>query len=1217
MLGCFENSEVAMHPGAGGRFKQFWKRKSLRNGLGSVLILGMSLGRVLGEVHESGSAVLRSPSSNQRVQEVELIQVQPYDPSGGWKIRRFSSKTVSSIGTAIFGRDVDLRKSLRDLLSENKGIESYFSMEEQNSLVDRAVKDFEQSGGTTGDNEGAIRAIRQIGMKIVGTIAEKVLEKKGIKSSKSRGYWVKRIIEPFLACGSKAQSYLEADGCLESLLASFQQNIGLALTHEIFQQELTGAAKNPRALQLKLDQGYRKCVGLLPEGAGRVENCVLQAFRDGTSEVSREALNQKLRSLFSASVATQIQKKVWPGYQACLKRCKSSEEFQICIDQLVIDAGSNAAEEKVFSDSGVAISFPDPKERRGVARVAFETFKECGGKLKKGKSQSGALIDTSTCENRVENKISYIVAKRDFLVSAQTNLGEGTPNAIAAASIGHKKLESCGTFDQSKSSRHTCLRGAVFEVAIAISSLRIDQDMPPDVFSSKPGVKDTLIKEFTQCLDKELPLDVTNQKLRDEKLGKCTGALRRRGALIGAEHRLREILGAEYRESNLDPFSKCLGQYPSTEIMDGCKLELTRDSAKFAARTIIPKEIKSYVVQLGPIDSQVSQGIDRFQESVIQGIQSCLQKGLIREKAAKADSIVSSCFKSGIGKIIKRLAEIQFDLETSKLYLERNAEWLKIRGGFLDDLDRCALESDPPQASKERSVDEYLEIIKACTNGVADKVTSVIAEDQLKTASDSYFQDTATTNFSAERLRLERDVREPFKRCMETLTPGDSDGRRRCSEILQREAMWTIGPAVGRARVMDQLGTDLYTQSKKTIEEVESSLRSCLVKAKSGPNLSDELAQCLKSYVVKLSDEAGNLKARSKLKEILGTKEYAAASGRVDKAIGEFRACLRNLQNMGFGPVLMSAVDDCARNLHENSMGVVQESVMGWMGAPSSKSDPRYAARALVVEALPCLDGLIEKDASGGSSASVKDQAEGMLEPLVKMIKEYIDYDASRAHQELRAILESLKEDLKVTGPREARKKLLSLLVEKGALDQLIKSTVKAEVGGALISLPEEEKFSNEVTKRLLQNRVFDAVFSGPGGKYISYRIVSGLLEPVLLEGRSIDDPGIEKAKSQIRVDIGHLLAKSPEFGDVLIEASVQKGINDLNPITRYFAGVLYGDQALSWEKVRGSKPGKQAEDYIRELILKPKLTGTELSKDEYEKRIGIAKELVSRAIQG
>ncbi|MBY0414475.1 MAG: hypothetical protein K2Q18_09930, partial [Bdellovibrionales bacterium] len=124
------------------------------------------------------------------------------------------------------------------------------------------------------------------------------------------------------------------------------------------------------------------------------------------------------------------------------------------------------------------------------------------------------------------------------------------------------------------------------------------------------------------------------------------------------------------------------------------------------------------------------------------------------------------------------------------------------------------------------------------------------------------------------------------------------------------------------------------------------------------------------------------------------------------------------------------------------------------------------------------------------------------------------------------------------------------------------------------------------------------------------------LLRPVLIENKDMQDVAFKTNMENIKEQVVKLLLYSPKFGDQVIKLGVQHQMDSMNGITKFFAKALYGGDSLQWEKVRMTKDGKKAEEFIRDNVLLPKFKGIEQTTAEKKKINAEAEKLVKKAVK-
>ena len=128
--------------------------------------------------------------------------------------------------------------------------------------------------------------------------------------------------------------------------------------------------------------------------------------------------------------------------------------------------------------------------------------------------------------------------------------------------------------------------------------------------------------------------------------------------------------------------------------------------------------------------------------------------------------------------------------------------------------------------------------------------------------------------------------------------------------------------------------------------------------------------------------------------------------------------------------------------------------------------------------------------------------------------------------------------------------------------------------------------------------------------------LVKTVLEPILVQGKSMNSPELKTAQKILKRDIAEVMLKHQEFGEMLMDSFVQQGIDNTGGITRFFGELWYGKKAFQWSHVKNTTHGIAAATYIREQILRPKFLGEEIHEEEMKRRLNRANELVRTAVK-
>jgi hypothetical protein len=138
-------------------------------------------------------------------------------------------------------------------------------------------------------------------------------------------------------------------------------------------------------------------------------------------------------------------------------------------------------------------------------------------------------------------------------------------------------------------------------------------------------------------------------------------------------------------------------------------------------------------------------------------------------------------------------------------------------------------------------------------------------------------------------------------------------------------------------------------------------------------------------------------------------------------------------------------------------------------------------------------------------------EAGSIEEKLLKLLGGYVNYDSTRADKQFSDMLTEVSKEWKTAGADSARKKLLEVFANSGMADQLLKSMVKESFSGL------SGKVSAEIAKKLSDKANLDSALSDESLATLRPFLLSGMLEPVLVEGKALDSSSVLHAYRDIR----------------------------------------------------------------------------------------------------
>ncbi len=417
-----------------------------------------------------------------------------------------------------------------------------------------------------------------------------------------------------------------------------------------------------------------------------------------------------------------------------------------------------------------------------------------------------------------------------------------------------------------------------------------------------------------------------------------------------------------------------------------------------------------------------------------------------------------------------------------------------------------------------------------------------------------------------------------------------------CTADLTKEATKSIVLSYEKKQIKEQINAD---KTPSQLKPVEDQFIACMNAPSKPENNSAALDECTKVFSLDFARILGALKLTSLMESVLGTQHFNEQKSIIDSMLDKYNECLDDLTKYSLNDGLLDKLNICTSGLERRGVNFVTDTFNSWMS-----TEEKDAATTMVknqfASFLPCLSGLMP---AAPYSQRLQQNVDSALKPMAILISQFIEYSPENAKQSIEQIINKLTGQLKdVDKNPESRKELIYLLYQNGALDQFLKSMVRAQVKEAIEKMPETE-MPKALRALLLSKENFDKIFSSEEGNVIKELVMDKILKPALLEQASLSSPAMIAGMDAIKGRVTKMLVYSPDFGDQIIKVSIQDKINDMNGFTKVIAKLIYGPNSLDWEKVRMTKNGKAAEEYIRDNFLLPKFKGEKLSSAE-EKNI-------------
>ncbi len=450
-------------------------------------------------------------------------------------------------------------------------------------------------------------------------------------------------------------------------------------------------------------------------------------------------------------------------------------------------------------------------------------------------------------------------------------------------------------------------------------------------------------------------------------------------------------------------------------------------------------------------------------------------------------------------------------------------------------------------------------------------------------------------------------VNKKFKSCLGN-NPSDTV-LNSCIGDLTKGATKSIVLAYEKKQIKDQLNAD---STPEKLKPVEDAFVACTEKNYPTDQVSKSLDECTKQFALDFARTLGELKLTSLMKSVLGSDNYAGQKKNIDDMLGKYNQCLDGLKQYSMEDGLLDKLTTCTDDLQRRGVNFVTNTVNTWMST-EEKDAATIMVKNEFANFIPCLSALLP---ASPYDPNMDKNVTSVLKPVALLLAQYIEYSPEDAKRTLEDITKKLSSDLKdVASNPASRQELIDMLYKNGALDQFLKSMVRAQVKTAIDATPESD-LPKDIRAALLKKENFDAMFATAEGKAIKDMVMEKMLKPILMEQASMSSPLITAGMDAVKDRVVKMLVYAPSFGEQIVKSSIQNKINDMGGFTRFFAKAIYGKNSLNWDKVRATDSGKAAEKYIQDNYLLPKFNGKTMTKEEEKKIMGEAEKLVTTAVK-
>lgn len=976
------------------------------------------------------------------------------------------------------------------------------------------------------------------------------------------------------------------------------RNIGLGIGYEMVLQEMWPDFTKGVA------EGYSKC--LFFQGTNldsRVKPCIVYTMRKaverfGLAKVAQAAEQQ------APSTATALINRVKPAFVECVSKAEDRKAFNECADLLTISAGAEISSEAVNTNAQVLLHFPQASERKVVAQTARNVFTSCMEEEKKT-PRSGNL-STDSCVLRVKLETARAVAHALFASNLKKQ-GLPTPTTKKIQSQVSRALDSCWNSTGTLERNNECMRGAVETLVTLVAETKLTSEIPASLTKREPKLRQQLVDSVRACIKNNLPKNLMESTASAKKVEDCAASLLKSAAIKVAAHEIEEVLRGKTTDlksaglvvKNLvhKNFSACLGPLPDEKRLAKCSASLKRLAGVEVARLLFKEEIEKFVRENGGLRSfGISQeDQNSYLAELLEKHTKCLVGKVQEDKPEQADAAVDICFKNSIQSLATYLARLVFQKKL-KENLPDSKSGAIISEKFVRDFNSCLKEKEEPA----HTVNAYVANISNCSARLRNPYTLEIGKIQLDAALE---QNLKGEDLQEERQRIKSEVLNALSSCIEKLTADDENGRDKCVNQTKKQA--TLAIAIEATR--EQTRTFLRVLDlPKEIEALERTLAKCLEQQNAD--------LCAKEHAQAVAKALGSIKIRSTLADALGEKGFSEIKNELTKAEVAYFSCVDKIPGRKIHDDFIRQLEACGATLEAGGIALVQQHLSVRMERPGeSKEEQRIKAEIAIV--MPCLDDLLPQSPMKEFAISQIDP-EGLLLPIARMIADYVNFDSENADKDFNSILKQLERDLAAAGPKEARVRLLDLLLSSGMLDRMLRSMALSEVRKSLDELPAEDKLPEALKKVLLDKLTIESALNSEAMDKIRPLLTEKILKPVLIDGRSLTDPAQKAAIKILEAEIAGALLDSSQFGSSLVSGAVQKQIDaeSRGSLSRWlFTKVGF---SYDWDKLRQTEAGRQAEKYVKEQMIRPRITGVNLSADEMAKRKKEAARLIKEAVK-
>lgn len=1078
-------------------------------------------------------------SGNEDLLKVPLVPNAAYDPrkEEGRGLKEF----VSSLGVMIAGPGTDIGKDISEKLA-NPALLAYFPDAAERERIARKIGDdvkhrYLSEGYSNHQVNAAMRAATD---QLVNLVVPRVLQKEGVKNGTRARIWAGKILAPFDQCMAAAISYLEGKKCTEPLESALMKNVGLAMTYELSRQEFGAATAGTRPAD------YNHCLhSESPDANARVRTCAVAGVRKAASAFGRARVLAVASKQMPPAAATQLASQVMPAFDKCIQAASERKGFVKCGDKLIETAGTAIAGQAVLTDKRIITYFPALQDRNRVADAGRDAFARCmAGNEKASRRDANGTLQTDNCVTFVRLETARTVAGEVFRATILQNMPFASPEVRAGAlKSANERLADCWDSLKSEQENNSCLREVVKRTAADLAGNRLNAQLPAD--ARDPKLRAQLLTGFAGCLEKRLPADLLHAQSANVEASACGNETVRAASLAVAEIKVRAALKGKLDDpAAVDElvekrvrgeFGDCLGAQPGDSRIDPCSLTLQKNVALDSAATLVPGKVDDFFRKGGGLESYgvTSEQREAILDSALAGHRACIEKEVTSFKAQESAAEINGCFKETVRNVVLQLGPLELAKQAAANGLDVTTSSFRQTTSDLGSTFGACLDK---RRNPKFTLDDYLAGLDSCQTELTKTFTSQLAKRELA--------GIARQVLGEEADALESRLGAELDQCMTEAQ--DSAATVPCVENLRREG--TV--AIAKAGVHARAAKELNGQVPAELTALEGTLDACVADNKKG------LHACAMEYVRGSTKMLGHLVLATQIAKELGDKKMASLSSDIKAKLEDpFSQCVDSVQP----PLAQKVLDDldvCGNRLTKDALDylihhktqIAIESVLSFFKKPQNPSPNPPASGATDAVSQEELTGMI-----AGTMLCLNDRPSSLepfdnLQPdstenrLLQLIGSYVSYDVKNARGEFKGVLSQVADELKGAGPVGARRKLLALMTDQGAVDQLIRGMIKADMQKSLAG----SGIPANVTAKLTDKSFLDATLTGDAMANLRPKMAVGVLEPILIDGNSLSSPGVTRALLSVRSDALETLLANPDLGaDELVREQVRQALRN------------------------------------------------------------------------